>query len=396
MKDLKKAGFSTRLIHGAEIDKHYHSTTVPIYQASAFVFDNVDEGAKCFTGDCNGFIYSRIGNPTIQALEKQVANLENGYDGIATSSGMAAISTIYMALLGKGDHIVSTDAVYGPARGLMENHFSRFGVGSSYVNTTDLKAIKEAIRPNTKMLYIETPSNPTLEITDLKACAAIAGKHGLLLVVDNTFSSPLIQRPIDYGADIVVHSMTKLINGHADIIAGMIIVKNKELDRKIRTMMVYMGCNMDPTQAFMVIRGLKTLDIRVGRAQENAMKMAVYLQKHPEVAWVTYPGLTTHPQHELAKKQMKGFGSMICFGLKDGFHGAKLLMNHVKIALLSVSLGGVETQVQHPASMTHAKVSERDKKICGITDDLIRLSVGIENIEDLIADIKQALAVKES
>lgn len=389
--DTKNSGFNSKLIHGGGHKDAYNSATVPIYQTSTFSFDNADEGAKCFAGESNGYIYTRIGNPTVRALERIVADIENGYDSIAVSSGMAAVSTIYMALLNFGDHIISTDAVYGPSRGLMENHFSRFGVQSSYVNTTDVKNIEAAVRPNTKVLFIETPANPTIAVTDIDACAKIAKKNNLLLVIDNTFCSPYLQKPLDMGADVVFHSMTKFINGHADIVAGIIITKEKPLYDKLRIMMVNMGCNIDPHQAYMIIRGLKTLGIRVKESQKNAMLVAEFLQSHPKVAWLKYPGLKTHPQYELAKSQMSGFGSMMSFGLKGGFESAKKLMDNVHLALLAVSLGGVETLIQHPASMTHAKVSAEAKLKAGITDDLIRYSVGIEDVEDIIADLKNGL-----
>ncbi|HPJ45810.1 MAG TPA: PLP-dependent aspartate aminotransferase family protein [Tenuifilaceae bacterium] len=388
---LDKMGFNSKLIHaGAEKDK-LGSATVPIYQTSTFGFSSADEGARCFAGESNGFIYTRIGNPTIQALENQVAILEGGFGGIATSSGMGAVSTIYMALLQQGDHIVSTDAVYGPSRGLMETYFSRLGVESTYVTTSNLENIKKAIKPNTKVLYIETPTNPTMEITDLKACVAIAREHNLTLVVDNTFCSPYLQRPIELGVDVVFHSMTKFINGHADIVAGMIITRTEELYKKIRPAMVATGCNMDPHQAYMVLRGIKTLSIRVERAQQNAMKVAEFLENHPKVAWVKYPGLKSHPQFELAKQQMDGPGAMISFELKGGFEAGKKLMDNVHLAMLAVSLGGVETLIQHPASMTHSKMSKEAKLKANITDGLVRFAVGIEDVEDIISDLEHAL-----
>lgn len=387
----KDSGFSTRLIHAGKIDDPYKSATVPIYQTSTFAFPDADEGARCFAGDSDGYIYTRIGNPTIKSLEMLVTSLENGYGSIAVSSGMAAANIIYMALLNSGDHIVSTDAVYGPARGVMENHWSRFGVQSSYISTVNTQKIVEAIRPNTKMLYIETPANPTMDLADLKECARIAHENNILLVVDNTFATPYLQRPLELGADVVFHSMTKFMNGHADIVAGIVTAKDKILYDKLRTMMINLGCNMDPHQAYMVIRGLKTLSLRVEKAQENAMKVAAFLENHPKLAWIKYPGLKSHPQYELAKSQMQGFGSMISFGLKGGYTAAKSLMNNVHLALLAVSLGGVETLIQHPASMTHAKVSSESKLKAGITDDLIRFAVGIENVEDIIADLEQAL-----
>lgn len=384
-------GFNTKLIHAGAFDDEFGSATVPIYQTSTFRFKNAQHGADCFSGASSGYIYTRIGNPTIRAFEKNIAELENGFDGIATSSGMGAISSVYMALLSSGSHIVSSDAVYGPARGVLEQDFSRFNVEASFVNTSDLNNIKKAIKPNTKVLYIETPANPTIDITDIEGCAAIAKEHNLILVVDNTFCSPYLQKPLDLGADVVLHSITKFINGHADIVGGVIVAKDPEIYKRIRHSMVYMGCNMDPTQSFMVLRGVKTLAIRIERAQENAMKVARYLENHPKIEWIRYPGLENHPHYELAKKQMKGFGSMMSFGVKGGFEAGKKLMDNVHLALLAVSLGGVETLIQHPASMTHAGVSRKNKLAAGITDDLVRFSVGIEDVEDILQDLEYAL-----
>jgi len=389
--NIKETGFNTKLIHGAEIEDPFGSATVPIYQTSTFAFSSAEEGAKCFSGESDGYIYTRIGNPTIYALERQIALLENGFGGIAVSSGMAAVNVIYQAFLAHGDHMVSTDAVYGPSRAIMENHYPKYGVESTYLNTTDIKNIEKAFRPNTKLLYIETPANPTMDITDLAACAEIAHKHNALLVVDNTFCSPYLQNPLKFGADIVFHSMTKFINGHADVVAGIIVAKEKTIYTKLRAMMVNLGCNMDPHQAFLVMRGVKTLGIRVERATNNAEKIALFLEKHSKVAWVKYPGLHSHPQYELAKIQMESGGSMISFGLKGGYDAAKILMDNVHLALLAVSLGGVETLIQHPASMTHSKVSKEGKIKAGITDDLIRFSVGIEDVNDIINDLSNGL-----
>ena len=389
--DTKKSGFNTKLIHGGEYVDAFGSANVPIYQSSTFAFVSADEGARCFNDESEGYIYTRIGNPTITALEKLIADLENGYDGIATSSGMAAINTIYMALLSAGDHMISTDAVYGPSRGLIENHYSRFGVKSTYADTTDISNIEKAIQPNTKMLFIETPANPTIGITDLVACAKLAKENNILLVVDNTFCSPYLQKPLDLGADVVFHSMTKSINGHADVVAGMIVTKEKKLYNKLRNMMIITGCNFDPHQGYMVLRGVKTLSIRIKEAQRNAIKVAEFLNTHPKVEWVCYPGLRSHPQYDLALKQMKGPGTMISFGLKGGYEAAKSMLNNVHLALLAVSLGGVESLIQHPASMTHSKVSAEAKQKAGITDDLIRFSVGIEDVDDIINDLTTAL-----
>ncbi len=389
--NTRNMGFNTKLIHGGEFEDQYGSATVPIYQTSTFKFKNAKHGAECFSGQADGYIYTRIANPTIRALEINIAEMENGYDGIATSSGMAAITSVYMALLGAGSHIISTASVYGPARGVLEKDFSRFGVEASFISTSDIKNIELVIKGNSKVLYVETPSNPTMEITDIKLCAEIAKKYNLILVVDNTFATPYLQKPLDLGADVVLHSVTKFINGHADIVGGIVVTKNKNLFDKIRHSMVYMGCNMDPHQAYMVLRGLKTLALRVERNQENALKVAHFLENHPKIAWVKYPGLESHPQYELAKTQMSGFGSMISFGVKGGLEAGSKLMDNVHLALLAVSLGGVETLIQHPASMTHAAVSKADKLNAGITDDLVRLSVGIEDIQDIIADLEQAL-----
>ncbi|OGU78172.1 MAG: methionine gamma-lyase [Ignavibacteria bacterium RBG_16_35_7] len=389
--NTKKMGFNTKLIHSGVFEDQFGSATVPIYQTSTFKFKNAQHGADCFAGSSDGYIYTRIANPTIRALEKNIAELENGYDGVATSSGMSAITSVYMALLGTGSHIISTASVYGPTRGVLENDFLRFGVVADFVNTANTNSIRSLIKKNTKVLYIETPSNPTMEITDIKACAEIAKKHKLILVVDNTFATPYLQKPLDLGADVVLHSVTKFINGHADIVGGIVVTKEKGLCEKIRHSMVYMGCNMDPHQAYLVLRGVKTLSVRVERNQENAIETAKFLQGHPKIAWIKYPGLESHPQYQLAKEQMKGPGSMISFGLKDGLKAGRKLMDNVCLATLAVSLGGVETLIQHPASMTHAAVSKGEKLKAGITDDLVRLSVGIEHVNDIINDLDQAL-----
>jgi methionine-gamma-lyase len=392
MEQTKNLNFESKQVHSGHIEDEYGSAVVPIYQTSTFRFRDADHGAACFAGKDKGYIYTRIGNPTITALEDNISQLEKGYGGIATSSGMAAATTLYIALLGKDQHIISTDAIYGPARGVIENHLSRFGVQYSYIDTSDPDNIIKSIRKESKVLYIETPANPTMNLTDLSKCSKIAREHGLLLVVDNTFCSPYLQNPFDFGADVVFHSVTKFINGHADVVGGIIVTKTEELYKKIRPVMVTMGCCMDPHQAYMVLRGVKTLSIRIERAQENAMQIARFLQNHPKIAWIKYPGLESHPHFELAKKQMRGFGSMLSFGLKGGFEAGKKLMNSVRLSTLAVSLGGIETLIQHPASMTHASVPRDEKLKAGITDDLVRYSVGIENINDLINDLNQALS----
>ncbi len=390
--NTKNKGFNTKLVHAGAFDDPFGSAVTPIYQTSTFAFKNAQHGADCFAGKSDGYIYTRIGNPTINAFETAMAELENGFGGIATSSGMAAVSSVYFALLGTGKHIICSSSVYGPSRGILERDFSRFGVEMTFVNTSKISEIQKAIKENTEVLYIETPTNPTMQLTDLVAASELAHKHGIKVVVDNTFSSPYLQKPLDLGCDVVLHSVTKYINGHADIVGGVIIAKEEEMYKKIRASMIYLGGNMDPHQAFLTHRGLKTLSIRMEKAQENAMKVAEYLEKHPKVEWILYPGLKSHPQHELAKKQMSGFSSMISFGLKGGLAAGRILMDNVHLALLAVSLGGVETLIQHPASMTHAGMSKEARKAADITDGLVRLSVGIETVEDIIHDLDQALA----
>ena len=390
----KNSGFNTKLVHLGELEDSMGSITVPIFQTSTFSFKNAQHGADCFSGKDDGYIYTRLGNPTINALEETIAELENGFGGIATSSGMGAVNSIYLALLGQGAHLVSTASIYGPSRSVIEKHYSRFGVEATFVDTSDPDKVKQSIKSNTRMILVETPSNPTMQITDIRKIAEIAHKHEIPLVVDNTFSSPYLQNPLDLGADVVFHSITKFINGHADVVGGVIVTKEENLYKQIRNMMVNFGCNMDPHQAYLVHRGVKTLSIRIEKAQENAAKIAQWLEKHPLVEWVKYPGLRSHPQHELAKKQMRGFGTMISFELKGGHNTGKAFMDNVELAILAVSLGGIETLIQHPASMTHSGINKEEKLKAGITDGLVRLSVGIENVEDLVDDLSQALNKK--
>ncbi len=390
--DTKNKGFNTKLVHAGSYDDVFGSAVTPIYQTSTFAFKNAQHGADCFAGKSDGFIYTRIGNPTTKAFEDAMAELENGFGGTATSSGMSAVSSVYMALLGAGKHIVCSASVYGPSRSVLERDFSRYGVEMTFIDTSDLSQIENAIQDNTAVLYIETPTNPTMQLTDLVEASKIAHKHDITVVVDNTFSSPYLQKPLDLGCDVVLHSVTKYINGHADIVGGVIIAKEEAMHKKIRSQMVYLGGNMDPHQAFLTHRGLKTLSIRMERAEENAMKVAQYLEAHPKVEWILYPGLKSHPQHELAKKQMSGFSSMISFGLKGGLDAGRIVMDNVHLAALAVSLGGVESLIQHPASMTHASMSKEAREQAGITNGLVRFSVGIETVEDIIDDLDQALA----
>ncbi len=389
--DTRNAGFDTKLVHAGVPHDAYGSAVTPIYQTSTFAFRNAQEGADRFAGKAEGYIYTRIGNPTIGAFEEAMAQLEGGALGIATSSGMSAVTTAYLSLLGAGDHVVSQASVYGPSRVFMEKHMSRFGVESTFVDPTDLENIRAAIRPNTKLIYVESPGNPSMHLTDLAAAAELAHAHGARLVVDNTFASPFLQQPLSLGADVVLHSITKFINGHADVVGGVLVAREAEVGKQLRAMMVMSGCNMDPHQAWLVSRGLKTLSLRVERAQASAQVIAPWLQAHPKVASVNYIGLPDHPQFALMQRQMKGPGAMISFELKGGIEAGRRLMDAVKLATLAVSLGGVETLISHPASMTHASMGKEAREASGISDGLVRYAVGIETVEDLIADLAQAL-----
>ncbi len=389
---MKHQGFDTEAVHaGTEPDPLFGAVSVPIYQTSTFAFSSVDQGANRFAGTEDGYIYTRMGNPTVAALEEAVTSLEHGHGALATSSGMAAISNVFFAYLEAGAHMVGTDSVYGPSRVVVEKHFSRFGVESTFVDTSNPDNIRAALRPETTMLYIETPENPTIRLTDIAACAAIAQEHGLLFVVDNTFATPLLQRPLDLGADIVVHSMTKFINGHADVVAGIIVTSSKEQQARLRNALNHHGGCIDPHQAWLVHRGLRTLGLRVRQAQTSAIAIAEFLSQHPMVEWVRYPGSPDYPQRELAERQMAGPGAILCFGVKRGLEGGRRIMEAVKLATLAVSLGGVETLIEHPASMTHAGMKPQDREEAGISDNLIRLAVGCEDTEDLLADLAQAL-----
>ena len=391
-EDMKKMGLATKAIHaGQHTDPGTGAIVTPIYQTSTFAFRNAQHGADLFGGRESGYIYTRIGNPTTEALEENVAALEGGAGGLATSSGMAAVFVTYMALLSSGDHVVCGEALYGPSRIMLETHLARFGVLSTFVDTSDLDAIAAAMQPNTRIVYVETPANPTIKITDLAGAAEIAHRHKALLVVDNTFMSPILQRPLEFGADVVVHSMTKFINGHADVVAGMIVTATAELRAKIRPVHTCFGATQDPHQAFLVLRGIKTLPMRVRAGQANSMRLAKRLEGHPNVAWVRYPGLESHPQFDLAGRQMDGPGSLMAFEVTGGYEAGKHMMDNVKVATLAVSLGGIETLIQHPASMTHAGLTQAARTESGISDGLVRLSVGCEDYEDLEPDIIQAL-----
>jgi len=390
--DLKKLGRTTQTIHaGQHADPATGAVAPPIFQTSTFSFRDCDHGAGLFAGSGDGYIYTRMGNPTIARLEEAVATLEGGEQGLATSSGMSALCTVLFALLRSGDHVVGTSSVYGPSRVVIERDFSRFGVASTFVDTSDVEAVRAAIRPETRLVFVETPANPTIVLTDIAAVAEIAHANDALLLVDNTFASPVLQRPLEHGADVVMHSMTKFLNGHTDVVAGMIVAATPQLRERLRPVHSYLGACMDPHQAWLALRGFKTLAMRVRTAQENAQVIAQLLECHAAVEWVRYPGLESHPQHALASRQMDGPGSLISFEVRGGIEAGKRLLDHLDLMTLAVSLGGIETLIQHPSSMTHAAMRREDRIAAGITDGLVRLSVGCEDADDLIADLEQGL-----
>ena len=338
----------TQCIHaGPESDPLFGSVAPPIYQTSTFVFRTPEEGAARFAGEDAGYIYTRMGNPTIAMLEETLATLEEGESALATSSGMSATSTVFFALLSAGDHVVCSASVYGPSRVVLERDFSRFAVDATMVDTSDLQLLKDSITDRTKVVFVETPANPTLAITDLAGAAEIAHEAGALLVVDNTFMSPVLQKPFHFGADIVLHSVTKFLNGHSDVVGGILAFRDQELMKKVRGVLHYLGGTMDPHQAWLVLRGIRTLAMRVRTAQENAQVLARLLADHPAVEVVRYPGLPGHPQAELIARQMAGPGSLISFDLKGGIEAGRKVLGSVHLPALAVSLGGVESLIQH-------------------------------------------------
>jgi methionine-gamma-lyase len=394
MKPAEESGWNidTDCIHaGSAPDPAFGAVVPPIFQSSTFVFKTPEEGAARFAGEDPGYIYTRMGNPTISALEENVATLEGGSFALATSSGMAGVSTVFFALLSAGDHVVCSASVYGPSRVVLERDFSRFGIQASMVDTSDPELLRAAMTDRTRVVFVETPANPTLAITDLRKAAEIAHGSGALLVVDNTFMSPVLQKPFEHGADIVLHSVTKFLNGHADVVGGVLVFQDEDLMKQVRSVLHYLGGTMDPHQAWLVHRGIKTLAMRVRKAQENAQALAELLAGHPVVDEVRYPGLPGHPQADLISRQMAGPGSLISFELKGGIEAGRRVLGAVHLPALAVSLGGVESLIQHPASMTHAAVSREDRLAAGITDGLVRLAVGCEDRDDLVQDLRQAL-----
>ena len=382
MKLSENARFSTICIHAGQVpDPSTGAIITPIYQTSTYVQDAL--------GQHKGYEYARTQNPTRAALEANIAAIENGRAAFAFASGMAAEGAV-MTLLQSGDHVVVTDNTYGGTYRLFERVLRKYQLDFSYVDTSDVSQIAAAIRPSTKMLFIETPTNPVLRLTDLPAACELAHAHGVFVVVDNTFASPYVQRPLELGADIVVHSTTKFLNGHSDSVGGIVVANSEDHVEWLRFVQNAEGAILGPMDSWLVLRGTKTLPIRMERHNANAQALAEFLAAHPRVRQTHYPGLPTHPQHALAKRQMRGFGGLISIEL-GSLENARTVLNSVRLMALAESLGGVETLISHPATMTHGSVPAARRQEIGITDGLVRISVGIEDIDDLLADISQAL-----
>jgi len=375
-------GFSTDAVHaGQEVDAATGAVSVPIYQTSTYKLIEL--------GKTTGYDYARTINPTRSALERSMAALEKGKAGFAFASGMAAINAIF-SMLSSGDHVVLSQNVYGGTFRLINGVLKNFSLGFTFVDTSDIRQIEEAMTPATKMVFVETPTNPVLSLTDIQAVAGLCRARSAVLVVDNTFMSPYLQSPIPLGADIVVHSTTKFINGHSDSIGGAVVaVRDEHVDR-LRFIQKSAGAVLSPFDSWLVLRGIKTLGVRMDRHETNARMVADFLDGHPRVKRVLYPGLDSHPQHELARRQGKGFGAMITFEL-DGYAAVKRFLDSLTVCTLAESLGGVETLISHPATMTHASVPAEERKRIGITDSMVRIAVGIEDAEDLIADLDSGL-----
>ncbi|SDC17884.1 methionine-gamma-lyase [Melghirimyces thermohalophilus] len=390
--DMKALSFSSRLMHGT--DKPCPTTgslIPPLYQTSTFVFDNMEQGGHRFAGKEEGYIYSRLGNPTLAELEAKMADLEGAEAAVAFSSGMAAVSGVLLHLLKSGDHVVASDGIYGCTFGLLDMLEEKFQVKTTYADLTRLEALEGALRSETRVIYLETPVNPTMNLIDLKAVSKMARQKGIKVVVDNTFATPYLQRPLELGADLVIHSATKYLGGHGDLIAGVAVGGKEEMEAVRLTTLKDVGGMLSPFDAWLLLRGIRTLAVRMDRHVINAKKIARFLEDHPAVHQVLYPGLESHPQHQLAKTQMAAPGGMISFRVAGGRAGARSFLDGVRLCRLTVSLGEVCTLVQHPASMTHSVIPEDARQRMGITEDLIRISVGLEEPEDIIADLTSAL-----
>lgn len=385
-------GMDTRIIHAAqEPDRESGAVSQSLIPAVAYAFPSAEAAASVVAGDREGVYYGRYGNPTTRVLEQKIAELEGGEDALAVSSGMAAISIALLASLQHGDHAVVTKDVYGGAYSFLTSLAPRFGIEVTFVDCADADEVAASFRPNTKVLYLETPSNPCLTVLDLEQLCALAKRRGIAVIVDNTFMTPYLQQPLALGADVVVHSATKYINGHGDVIAGVIVGTKEAIPFMRKKIMGDLGQNLNAWEAFLILRGIKTMGLRMQRHCESAQRIAEFLEAHPGVSKVCYPGLPSHPQHALAKKQMRQMGGIVSFELKGGVAEGKTFINSLRLAMISFSLGDPETLVQHPASMTHSAIPAAERNAYGITDGLIRLSVGLEETEDIVADLNQAL-----
>jgi len=390
-KAHQKAGARTLAIHAGEPKRHGVNVGVgtSICRSSTFTFSSTQEMKEWAEGKNQAYIYTRYGNPTLTVAEEKIAALEGADAAVVTSSGMAAISSALLGALQQGDEVISTAQLYGGTYRLMRDLFPGMGITVRQV-ATSLEGIETLATPHTKVLYVETPTNPTLRLVNLKNAIAFAKKHNLVSIIDNTFATPMLQKPLELGFDMV-HSATKYLGGHSDIIAGAAAGSRKWMDR-VRHMVIYLGGSMDPGAAFLLIRGMKTMGVRVAQQCANAMTVANFLERHPKVARVHYPGLKSHPDHALAKKQMKGFGSMLAFDLQGGLPAARRFCDRVQLFLLAASLGGVESLVVLPVYSSHYRMSKQELEAAGVTPGTVRVSVGLEDAEDLIADLKQALS----
>ncbi len=392
-EQLKALGFASQAIHGGKQPNQFGALCDPIYQTSAFTFETAEQGGRRFALEEPGYIYSRLGNPTNNLAEEKVALLEDGEACVSAASGIGAITSAIWVCVKQGDHIISAKTLYGCTYAFLSHGITRYGVEVSFVDTRDPENIKKAMRPNTKLVYLESPANPNLHITNIKAVADIVHQQkDCRLMVDNTFSTPYITQPLAFGADIVVHSATKYLNGHGDVIAGF-VVGIEEFIKEVRLLGIkdLTGATLSPFDAFLIARGLKTLEIRMEKHCANAQKVAEFLENHPAVDNVLFPGLPSFPQYQLAQRQMKLPGAMIAFEVKGGIEAGKKLLNSLEMLVISVSLGDAETLIQHPASMTHSPYTPEERQASNISEGLVRISVGLENVEDIIADLKKGL-----
>ena len=388
----------TQAIHSGRInDEQFGSLATPLYQTSTFIFENAQQGADRFAGEAEGYIYSRLGNPTTRQLEMRVAAMEGMEDAAATATGMGAVSGALLANLSCGDHLISSKAVYGCSFALMNHQLTRWGIEVSFVDMANPAEVEAAIKPNTKVIFLETPVNPNLAVYDLAVIGKIAQKHNIISVVDNTFLTPVLQQPRKYGIDIVVHSATKYLNGHGDVVAGIICGTSEMIMNIKMTVLKDIGATMSPHDAWLIMRGLKTLPIRMERHCSNAEKIAEFLENNENVSHVYYPGLKSHPGHKFIGTQMKAAGGVIAFEINSDLAGGGDFINRMQLFSIAVSLGDAESLIQHPASMTHSPYTQEERLAAGISDSLIRISVGLENVDDLIADLSQSLAlIKQS